>query len=174
MRSSSCPTVFRARSRKPYRFWSTRCAGARALAGTPSFAGRSRACPSSPSARPACSTRSRKSTGNSFRHSLPARNKMGSGSRPSIATMPRRSCPSWAMTPAGCFLASGGCCASCAWRRAMSHCRTGSIWRRRRSTRFEVTSLAIVPRPTLTMPGTWRSGTAISASWPSSAPTPSS
>ena len=58
-RSSSCRTGFRGPSRRPCRCWSRRCAGGRGSAGTPCFAGRLRACPSSRSARPACSTRYR-------------------------------------------------------------------------------------------------------------------
>ena len=113
--------------------------------------------------------------GSSFRPSLPARRQEGFR----IQTVdggatPRRSWRSSATTPAASSSASAGCCASCAWRRASVACRTGSTWRRRPSTRSAGISSAIVPRPTRTTPGTWRSGSAISASWPSSAPTPSS
>ena len=52
--------------------------------------------------------------------------------------------------------------------------RRSSSWRRRRSTRSAAISSAIGPRPTPTTPGTCRSGSATSATWPSSAPTPSS
>ena len=55
---------------------------ARESDGTPRFAGRPEMCPSLSLARPDCWNRSRKSIGNSCRRSLPARNKMDSGSRP--------------------------------------------------------------------------------------------
>ncbi len=55
-----------------------------------------------------CSTRSRKSIGNSCHPSLLARNKKDSASRPSVGPIPRRSWRLSATMPAACFSASAG------------------------------------------------------------------
>ena len=97
------------------------------LAGTRSSAGRRERCPSSRSARPACSSRSRAS----IAQLVPAAaRRQGSRRLPHPdrrwEAMPRRSWRSSATTPAASSSASAGCCASCAWRRGTSRCRRGS------------------------------------------------
>ena len=115
------------------------------------------------------------SIANSFRPNPPARNRKAFAFRPSWAPTPRPSWRSSATMPGASCSASAGCCASCDWQ-------PGHVTLPEQP-QPGVGAQVSAPRASAWLSsqdqlvrclGPARSGIAISASWPSSAPTPSS